>query len=325
MVFRNEWFAIFGIVGAIFWCVSFFHWLKKNDLYIPRSYQQKSFRFIRGVLFLIGLTGWGFISFSLAGPREPAGYEKSSVEVNDIFILVDVSRSMLAEDFHPNRLEVAKQKIAEFVDLKPSDRIGIIIFSEQAFTLLPLSTDLELIRQMIKEIRVGFLGSGTNIGDALGLAVGRLTQSLAENKAVILMTDGVSNVGVMTPIQAAGEAEEKDVKVYTIGIGGSQDARIPVGKNVLGRKQYQTIPGGSIDTKTLQKISSLTNGKFFLANDSQALSNTLGEIEKMEKTEVKTQSRIVYSELYLKYLLYGVGLLMLAELSRRLMTREAIV
>ena len=122
---------------------------------------------------------------------------------------------MLATDFKPNRLEVAKQKISDFVALRPKDRIGIVMFSEKAFTLLPLSTDLELIQEIISEIKVGFLGSGTNIGDALALGVARAAQSLTKNKVIVLLTDGVSNVGVMTPEQATREAAEKNIKTYT--------------------------------------------------------------------------------------------------------------
>src|SRR5690606_32519325 len=179
-------------------------------------------------------------------PKKPAGFVNDPEEVNDVIFVVDVSLSMLADDFKPNRLEVAKQKIQEFVDLRPTDRIALVMFSEKVFTLLPLTSDLKLVRQAISDLRTGFLGSGTNIGDALALGVARGLQSLAKNKVIILLTDGVSNVGTMTPLQAAEEAKNAGIKVYTIAVGGDGDARIPV-PGGFGRQRFQYIPGGSFD------------------------------------------------------------------------------
>jgi Ca-activated chloride channel family protein len=229
---------------------------------------------------------------------------------------------MLAEDLKPNRFEAAKQKIQDFVSLFPKDRIGIVIFAEKVFTLLPLSTDLNLINKMVAQIKLGALGDGTNIGDALALGIGRLLQSLAKNKVIILLTDGVSNVGTLTPLQAAEMAAEQKIKIYTIGIGGAKDARIPVGPNVFGVQRYQVIPGGSVDEKGLQEIARLTGGKFYMARDNKALQNVLGDINKLERTEIEQSGKIIYEELYFKYLLIGILLLIGTELSRRLLLRE---
>ncbi|TNF32263.1 MAG: VWA domain-containing protein [Deltaproteobacteria bacterium] len=313
-----------GILGALIWSITYFKVGKKAQVYLPKNLSKGRRTILRTLVFALGLISWGFLSFSLGQPRKPLGLTENNIEVNDIFFVVDVSKSMLAEDFKPNRLEAAKSKITEFVKLRPRDRIGIIMFSEKAFTLLPLSTDLKLIEQIISEINVGFLGSGTNIGDAIALAVARGAQSLAENKVIILLTDGVSNVGSMTPIQAAQEAKEQKIKVYTIGMGGREDARIPVGRTLFGRKQYQTIPGGSIDTKTLQDIASITGAKYYLAQNDQALKDVLLEIEKLERTEIESSGRVIYKELYLKYLFIGVIGLLLAELSRRFVIKEAM-
>ncbi len=257
------------------------------------------------------MCGACLIGFSLTQPRSPMGFAKNNIKVNDIFIVVDVSRSMLAEDFAPNRLESAKRKIREFVKLRPTDRIGIVMFSEKAFTLLPLSTDLKLIEQIIDEIKVGFLGMGTNIGDALGLAVGRAAQSIAKSKVIILLTDGVSNVGNMTPEQSAVEAKKQGVKVYTIGIGQrSNGALLKTGR---GRGRYQRIPGGSVDLKTLDMIASTTGGKSYYASDENALDEVLSEIQELEKTEVKSSTKIIYKELYWNYLAFGLLLLLISE------------
>lgn len=320
--FQHIHYAAWGLVGLFFWLISFFYIFKKPQLHIPKKYKKKGFPFLRSLIFLVGVTGWLYIAFALAGPRKPLGMDKNTIEVNDIFIVLDLSRSMLAEDLKPNRFEAAKQKIQEFVALFPKDRIGIVIFAEKVFTLLPLSTDLNLINKMVAQIKLGALGDGTNIGDALALGVGRLLQSIAKNKVIILLTDGVSNVGTLTPLQAAEMAAAQNIKIYTVGIGGSKDARIPVGPSMFGVQRYQVIPGGSVDEKGLQEIASLTKGKFYMAGNNRALENVLSEINKLERTEIEQSGRIIYQELYFKFLLIGVSLLIGAELSRRLLLRE---
>jgi Ca-activated chloride channel family protein len=320
--FQHIHYAVWGLVGLFFWLISFFYIFKKPQLFIPKKYKKKGFPFLRSIIFLMGVTGWLYIAFALAGPRKPLGMDKNTIEVNDIFIVLDLSRSMLAEDLKPNRFEAAKQKIQEFVALFPKDRIGIVIFAEKVFTLLPLSTDLNLINKMVGQVKLGALGDGTNIGDALALGVGRLLQSIAKNKVIILLTDGVSNVGTLTPLQAAEMAAAQNIKIYTVGIGGAKDARIPVGPNMFGIQRYQVIPGGSVDEKGLQEIANLTKGKFYMAGNNHALQNVLGEINKLERTEIEQSGRIIYQELYFKFLLIGVSLLIGAELSRRLVLRE---
>lgn len=320
--FQHIYYALWGLLGLFFWIISFFYIFKKPQLFIPQKYKKRGFPFLRTIIFVMGVTGWMYISFALAGPRKPLGMDKNTIEVNDIFIVLDLSRSMLAEDLKPNRFEAAKQKIQEFVALFPKDRIGIVIFAEKVFTLLPLSTDLNLINKMVAQIRLGTLGDGTNIGDALALAVGRLLQSIAKNKVIILLTDGVSNVGTLTPLQAAEMAAAQNIKIYTVGIGGAKDARIPVGPNMFGSQRYQIIPGGSVDEKSLREISAMTKAKAYMAYDNRALQNVLSEINKLERTEIEQSGRIIYQELYFKFLLIGVCLLVGAELSRRILLRE---
>jgi Ca-activated chloride channel homolog len=323
--YNNIYLGFLGLIGLIFWMISFTFKFRKSEITLPSKYIKKSSNIFRLAIGIIGITAWLLISYSLTGPKKPLGHTKNKIEVNDIFFVVDVSRSMLAEDFIPNRLEAAKQKIVDFVSLRPTDRIGIVIFSERAFTLLPLSTDLDLIKRVTKEeIKIGFLGSGTNIGDALGLAVARGAQSLAKNKVIILLTDGVSNNGNMTPIQAAEEAAKHGIKVYAIGIGGDKNARIPLPGNYFGRKRYQNIPGGSIDIETLKKISGITGGKDYIASDIEALENVLQEIQALEKTEIDSSSRVIYEELYWEYFFAGLFLFLIAEVLRRSMLKEAI-
>jgi Ca-activated chloride channel family protein len=322
MSFEHINYAIWGLLGLLFWLISFFYWFRKPQLFIPKKYKKGGFPFLRSLIFLAGIVGWLYISFALAGPRRPMGMDKNTIDVNDIFIVLDLSRSMLAEDLKPNRFVAAKEKVTEFVSLFPKDRIGIVIFAERVFTLLPLSTDLELIKKMVDQVTLGPLGDGTNIGDALALAVGRLIQSQAKSKVILLLTDGVSNVGTITPLQAAEMAVANKIKIYTVGIGGDRDARIPVGSNMFGVQRYQMIPGGSVDAKGLKEIADMTHGKAYMANNNKALKNVLAEINKMERTQIEHSGKIIYQELYFKYLLTGILFLMGAELSRRLLLRE---
>ena len=320
--FQHITYALWGLLGIVFWLISFFYWFRKPQIFLPKKYKKKGIPFLRTLVFLVGLTGWIYISIALAGPRRPLGMDKNTIDVNDIFIVLDLSRSMMAEDLKPNRVEAAKQKIKDFVALFPKDRIGIVIFAERVFTLLPLSTDLELIKKMVDQIKLGPLGDGTNIGDALALATGRLLQSQAKSKIILLLTDGVSNVGTLTPLQAAEMAASNKIKIYTVGIGGDKDARIPVGPNMFGVQRYQVIPGGSVDAKGLKEIADMTHGKSYMANNNKALQNVLDEINKMERTQIEHSGRVVYEELYFKYLLIGMILFIGAELSRRLLLRE---
>ncbi|MDC1173823.1 VWA domain-containing protein [Bacteriovoracaceae bacterium] len=320
MEYKSIYLSTAIIPLMILWTLNYFKIGNNKKLVFPENINRPSWlMFVRMTLFLLMMTAFVLIGYSLTQPRQQIGYAKSKIKVNDIFFVVDVSRSMLAEDFRPNRLEAAKEKISEFVSLRPKDRIGLVIFSEKVFTLLPLSTDLELIKRMISEINTDFLGSGTNIGDALALSVGRATQSLAENKVIVLLTDGVSNVGNMTPIQASELAKKEGVKVYTIGIGKKENSRV-----LRHGRGYQKIPGGSVDLDTLDKIASQTNGKSFYAGDPLALQSVLTEIQELEKTEIEQSGKPIYKEHYYKFLFIGVFLFLFVELIRRKFLKEAV-
>ncbi len=298
----------------------YFGIFKKSHLYLPKTTQlnllSKLIRFfIAGTL----ITGWGFLLYSFTEPKEQLGYSKSKIDANDIYFVVDLSRSMLANDLPPNRLEVSKRKIREFISLRPTDRIGIVIFAEKVFTLLPLTTDYKLLDEVVNEIEIGFLGNGTNIGDALALGTARLKSSLSKTKIIILLTDGVSNVGTMTPIQAAEEAVKDSVKIYSIGVGGADDAQIPL---VGSTNRYQNIPGGSIDFETLDTVSKMTGGKSYVASSEQSLRDVFTEIDQLEKSEIEKTNIIQFRELYYMPYLIGLILIFLAELMRRFLIKE---
>lgn len=325
MEFKSPLLLWIGVIAGLLWVLDYWKIFQKAQLYFPVGqarfeWWKKALRF---TLFLAGLIGWGYLSYSLMQPRKPQKFSPSSIEVNDIILTIDVSRSMLAEDIKPNRLEVAKEKIREFVRLRPTDRISVIIFSEKVFTLLPLTTDPALVDKVLAEISIGYLGSGTNIGDGLALSVARAVNSETKNKVIVLLTDGVANVGTLTPLQAAEEAKKYGIKVYTIGLGTDDDAKIPVGNGIFGT-QYQLIPGGSIDYKVLKEIADMTGGKFYPAKSEQGLKEILDDIQKLEKTEIKVNHQIVYDEMYYSYLLIGVALLFGVEVFRRLLLKDVV-
>jgi len=323
MEFKHPLFVWFGVIAGIMWVLDYWKLFQKAQLYFPQgqghyAWWKKTLRFS---LFVAGIIGWGFLSYSLMQPRKPQKFSPSNIEVNDVVLCIDVSRSMLADDIKPNRLEVAKERIREFARLRPTDRIAIVIFSEKVFTLLPLTTDPALVDQVLAEISIGYLGSGTNIGDGLALSVARAVNSETKNKVIVLLTDGVANVGTLTPLQAAEEAKKFGIKVYTIGLGTDDDAKIPVGNSAFG-PQYQLIPGGSIDYKTLKEISDLTGAKFYPAKTEGALKEILDDIQKLEKTEIKVNQQVVYDERYYSYLFIGVSLLFAVEVLRRLLLKD---
>ena len=325
--FLNSNNAIWALCGFTAWAIHYFNVFKISEISIPGTLvsRSRSLSVLKWLLCLVGFTAWAMIGVALMGPREPVGKVQSQKEMNDIYFVVDVSRSMFAEDFPPNRIEAAKQRIKEFVKLSPVDRIGIIMFSDEVYTLIPATTDLGLVEKSVDDIRIGPLGAGTNIGDALGLAIARSTSSIAENKAVILLTDGASNVGLLSPSQAAEKAKELGVRIYTIGIGGDPRAKLPMGRDAFGRKRYAKMPGGSMDFETLNNIAKISNGKSFVAGNNDSLKDVLKEIEKLERKKIDVSGRVIYKELYLNYLIVGLILFLSVEIFRRLVLREVSV
>lgn len=322
MEFLNPYYLVLGVFVLGAWTTGFFKISKSPEVRLPAEKENQRILWRRALAYLVGAAGICFLTYSLMGPRRASGFQPNTIEANDLYLVFDVSRSMLAEDFKPNRLEAAKKIMSEFVDMRPHDRLGLIMFSERVYTQLPLTTDYPLVKKMISEINIGFLGSGTNIGDALGLGVARLNQSLAKNRILILLTDGVSNVGTLNPIQAAEMASKAGVKIYTIGMGTEGEVQIPIPGTYFGRRRYQTIPGGSIDGESLQKIAEITNAKYFFATSEQALVNVFKEIESLERTELEVSAQVIYEELYYKYLFIGFLLLLSSEVMRRFGWRE---
>jgi Ca-activated chloride channel family protein len=236
--------------------------------------------------FLLFLSPF-FLIFGIAGPhrlREDQINQMQYSEGIDIVLSLDISLSMLARDFEPNRLESAKRVAAEFVSNRPNDRIGLVLYEGEAFTACPVTTDHVMLLKKIAEIKPGVLETNsTAIGMGLGVAVNRLRDDNLKSKVVILMSDGVSNSGEIDPYTATELAKNKNVRVYTIGIGSEGTAPYPQ-QTVFG-VQYVQMPV-EIDEEALMYIAENTGGKYFRATDEQALSEIYAVIDQMEKTEM---------------------------------------
>jgi Ca-activated chloride channel family protein len=258
-------------------------------------------------LVLVGLI------IALARPRSAGRAEQSTTEGINIVIAFDISSSMLAEDFQPqNRLEVAREKVKQFIAMRGSDRIGVVAFSGEALTQVPLTTDYPVVMAAIDNLQPGQLEDGTAIGTAIATAANRLRDAPGNSRVVVLLTDGVNNRGSIDPRTAAQAAAAFGVKIYTIGVGTEGMAPVPVGRGVFGLR-YENRPV-EIDDALLTDVARRTGGRYFRARDAAALQRITEEIDRLERTPVRTRVYTRYSELYRWPL--GIALLALAlELS----------
>lgn len=258
--------------------------------------------------FLLRMIALGLLTIALARPQSFSEGENISTEGIDIAMVLDISGSMLAEDLKPNRLEAAKNVIDEFTEGRVSDRIGLVIFSREAFTQCPLTIDYNVLRNLLLEIRSGMIEDGTAIGNAIANGVNRLKESDSKSKIIILVTDGVNNSGEVDPISAAEIAKTFGVRIYTIGVGTRGQAPYPV-QTPFGTR-YQMVPV-EIDEEVLKEISSITDGQYFRATNNRALKEIYKNIDKLEKTKIEVTSYRNAKELYLSWLSGGVLLLLL--------------
>lgn len=235
---------------------------------------------------------------TVARPRIPKHQQKVQTQGINIAIAIDLSSSMLAQDFQPkNRLEVAKQNMRQFVLDRSSDRIGIVAFASEAVTQVPLTTDYPILLQRIDDIQVGQLDDGTAIGDGLATAVNRLKDAPGKSKVIIIMTDGVNNRGNIDPNTAAQAAVTYGIKVYAIGIGTIGRAPFPVGKNKDGsvKLEYQDV---TIDDSLLTHIATMTGGQYFRATNASALKQVYAQINSLERTHISARTNVRYTELF---------------------------
>jgi Ca-activated chloride channel homolog len=254
----------------------------------------------RGIArFLFALRNLALIAaiIALARPRSGARAEDVTSEGINIVIAFDISSSMLAQDFQPqNRLEVARQKVREFVAMRKSDRIGIVAFSGEALTQVPLTTDYPVVAAAINNLQPGQLEDGTAIGTAIATAANRLKDAPGQSRVMVLLTDGVNNRGSIDPRTAARAAAAIGIRIYAIGVGTEGMAPVPVGRGLFGLR-YEMRPV-EIDDALLTEVARLTGGRYFRARDAAALDRITREIDRLERVPVQTRSYVRFTELY---------------------------
>jgi len=244
-----------------------------------------------------------------AGPRVGSARAELHSEGISIVLAMDLSSSMLAEDFSPaNRLDVARRTAIDFVRARTADRIGLVAFAGQALTQVPITTDYPVLEEAIRHLRIGILEDGTAIGTGIATAANRLRRAPGKSKVIVLLTDGENNAGTVDPRTAAQAAATFGIRIYTIGVGTIGEAPVPTGQGPLGLR-YQTMPV-KIDEALLGEVARMTGGRYFRATDAQSLANIFGEINRLEKTPVQHLVYRRYEEAYRWPL--GLGLLALA-------------
>lgn len=280
---------------------------------------------LKPFLYFFRLIALAFLLVALARPRNVAVSTK--VKANrgiDIVMAIDVSASMLARDLKPNRLEALKIVATDFVNRRPNDRIGIVVYAGESFTQTPITSDKGIVKRTISEIKWGQLEGGTAIGMGLGSAVNRLKESEAKSKVIILLTDGVNNSGFVDPKTATELAKELSIKVYTIGIGTNGTADFPYSKDPrTGQLQFRKQQV-EIDEKLLQFIAEETEGQYFRATDNTKLKAIYDEIDKLEKTKIEEFKYYNYQEKYRFLVFIAGGLLLLEFLLRNTLFRSFI-
>ena len=261
--------------------------------------------------FALRMIALVLIVLCIARPRSSSQVEKIDTEGIDIVFAMDVSTSMLARDFTPDRISAAKDIAIEFISQRPSDRMGIVVFAGESYTQCPLTTDRATLINLMKEIQTDLIEDGTAIGNGLATAVARLTTSDAPSRVIILLTDGVNNMGEIAPLTAAQIAQTYGIRVYTIGIGANGVAPYPV--VTPWGVEMRNIPV-EIDEDLLKEIASETGGRYFRATDNTKLSEIYAEINQMEKAKTSIDSFPVYKELYQNFAVWALACLLLSAL-----------
>lgn len=266
------------------------------------------------------LVSIGLFIIAIARPQTSQSWENISTEGIDIIIAMDISASMLAKDFDPNRLEASKQVAKSFIAERPNDRVGLVVYEGEAFTQCPLTTDHRVLTNLMNDIKTGMVEGGTAIGSGLATAVNRLKKSDALSKVVILLTDGVNNSGNIPPITAAEIASEFGIRVYTIGVGSKGRAMSPVAMAPNGQYRYDLVEV-KIDEKVLQKIAEITDGEYFRATDNHSLAEIYQDIDKLEKTKIEVTQHSKKLDRFLTIALVAFGLLIASYLIKTFVLR----
>lgn len=283
---------------------------------IPKSFKQISYHSLIA-LRLLAIT---FIIIAFARPQFSNTTKNVSKVGIDILIAMDISGSMLAQDFKPNRLEASKKVAAKFISGRENDRIGLVLFAGETFLQCPLTSDHHVLQNLFESVKTGMIEDGTAIGSGLATAVNHLKDSKAISKVVILLTDGNNNRGAIDPGSAAEIAKLYGIRVYTIGVGTKGEAKMPVAIYPNGQYAYGMVKV-NIDEDILTKVAKTTNGKYFRATNKKKLEGIYGEIDQLEKSKIEETLFEKKSEKFLLFLLIGASLLIFELMLRYLVFR----
>lgn len=283
----------------------------------PRTFRY----YLRHIPFVLRCAALSLIVIAIARPQSAEHYTNTTTEGIDIVLAVDVSTSMLAKDFIPDRLSVAKEVASEFISDRTGDRIGIVVFAGESFTQSPLTTDQSSLQTMLGRITSGVIEDGTAIGNGLATSINRLRESDSKSKVVILLTDGVNNRGEISPLTAAKIAKDMGIKVYTIGIGKHGTAPYPV-FDERGREVDVVNMKVEIDEKMLKNIASQTGGEYFRATDKKTLEAIYEQINTLEKSRVEVENRTTLHEEYLVFVLWALAALLLEFIINRVVLKR---
>lgn len=278
----------------------------------PRTFRY----YLRHVPFVLRCAALSLIVVAIARPQSAEHYTNTTTEGIDIVMAVDVSTSMLAKDFIPDRLSVAKEVASEFIGDRTGDRIGIVVFAGESFTQSPLTTDQSTLQTMLGRITSGVIEDGTAIGNGLATSINRLRESDSKSKVVILLTDGVNNRGEISPLTAAKIAKDMGIRVYTIGVGRHGTAPYPV-FDERGREVDVVNMKVEIDEKILRDIATQTGGEYFRATDKKTLEAIYEQINTLEKSRVEVENRTTLYEEFLVFVLWALAALLLEFIINR--------
>lgn len=328
MIYFSDWvylFLLFAVPALIYW----YRYRGQTREATLRYASVRSILELTGgrhrwkadLMYYLKVAGLVLLIVALARPQKGSSVKEFTTQGIDIVMVLDISSSMRAVDFQPNRLEAAKSVALEFIEGRREDRIGLVVFAAESFLQCPLTIDYGVLRELLRQVDiVEEKYDGTAIGMAIANAVNRLRDSTAKSKVMILLSDGRNNAGELDPETAADMAQTFDIKIYTIGAGKLGQAPYPV-QLPGGAVKYRLVDV-EIDEAVLKKIAALTGGKYFRATDETHLASIYEEISELEKTEVKVKEYINYHDLYHLFLLPGVLLIMIGELLGRTFWRK---
>lgn len=265
-------------------------------------------------LFLMQIVAIACLIVVLARPQTRDKWSTSNTEGTDIILAIDLSTSMLARDFKPDRFEAAKDVASRFVAGRENDNMGLVIFAGESFTAVPMTTDRALLVNYIHDLKMGMLQDGTAIGDGLATSINRIKDGKAKSKSIILLTDGSNNTGNVAPLTAAEIAKKYGIKVYTVGVGSNGTAPYPA-ENAYGQLEFVNMPV-VIDEQTLRSIASTTGGKYFRATDNNVLARVFDEIDSLEKTQIDVRNFSHTEDDYFVWAL-AAGILLLLQIVLR--------